>query len=106
MNSGPEICVLSTKTYTSQIVLMALLAHALVGEHEVCIDKVKKPLHGYIQPHLQVMRDHLKELARLLADQEHLYMIGRGLQYTTALEAALKVKEVSYIHTEAFAAES
>lgn len=103
MNSGPEICVLSTKTYTSQIVLMALLAHALVGEHEVCIDKVKNLYMDIYNLTSKSMRDHLKELARELADQEHLYMIGRGLQYTTALEAALKVKEVSYIHTEAFA---
>ncbi len=103
MNSGPEICVLSTKTYTSQVVLMALLAHALVGEHEVCIQKVKNLYMDIFNLTSKSMRDHLKELARLLADQEHLYMIGRGLQYTTALEAALKVKEVSYIHTEAFA---
>lgn len=103
MNSGPEICVLSTKTYTSQVVLMALLAHALVGEHEACIQKVKNLYMDVYNLTSKSMRDHLKELARLLADQEHLYMIGRGLQYTTALEAALKVKEVSYIHTEAFA---
>jgi glucosamine--fructose-6-phosphate aminotransferase (isomerizing) len=49
------------------------------------------------------MRGELKELAGVLADREHIYMIGRGLQLATAKEAALKVKEVSYIHTEAFA---
>jgi len=49
------------------------------------------------------MREELKALAGVLAGREHLYMIGRGLQFATAKEAALKVKEVSYIHTEAFA---
>jgi glucosamine--fructose-6-phosphate aminotransferase (isomerizing) len=103
MNSGPEICVLSTKTYTSQVVLMALLAHALIGEGEACIQKVKSLYMDIFNLTSKSMRDHLKGLSTLLADREHIYMIGRGLQYTTALEAALKVKEVSYIHTEAFA---
>lgn len=103
MNSGPEVCVLSTKTYTSQVVLMALLAYALKGEHGTCVRKVKDLYMDVYNLTSKSMRDHLKKLAELLADKEHIYMIGRGLQYTTALEAALKVKEVSYIHTEAFA---
>ena len=51
----------------------------------------------------KAMREHLKVLAEKLAGKEHIYLIGRGLQYATALEAALKIKEVSYIHAEAFA---
>lgn len=47
------------------------------------------------------MREHLKKLAEMLVDKEHIYLISRGLQYATALKAALK--EVSYIHAEAFA---
>jgi len=49
------------------------------------------------------MREYLEQLAELLYDREHIYLIGRELQYATALEAALKIKEVSYIHAEAFA---
>jgi glucosamine--fructose-6-phosphate aminotransferase (isomerizing) len=49
------------------------------------------------------MRKHIKQLAEKLKDAEHLYLIGRGLQYPTALEAARKIKEVSYIHAEAYA---
>ncbi|VVB69605.1 Glutamine--fructose-6-phosphate aminotransferase [isomerizing] [uncultured archaeon] len=49
------------------------------------------------------MRNYLRELASILANMDHMYTIGRGLQYATAMEAALKIKEVSYIHTEAFA---
>lgn len=106
MNSGPEICVLSTKTYTSQVVLMALLAYSLKGEDEAredCVQKVKNLYMDIYNLTSESMREHLKRLAGLLAEEEHIYMIGRGLQYTTAMEAALKVKEVSYIHTEAFA---
>jgi glucosamine--fructose-6-phosphate aminotransferase (isomerizing) len=103
MNSGPEICVLSTKTYTSQVVMMALLACALNGDGEDCVQKVKDLYMDVYNLTAKSMRDRLKDLARDLAGKDHIYMIGRGLQYTTALEAALKVKEVSYIHTEAFA---
>lgn len=103
MNSGPEICVLSTKTYTSQVVMMGLLACALNGDHESCMRKVKDLYMDVYNLTSRSMRDQLKALARDLASEDHIYMIGRGLQYTTALEAALKVKEVSYIHTEAFA---
>lgn len=103
MNSGPEICVLSTKTYTSQVVMMGLLACALNGDGEDCVQKVKDLYMDVYNLTAKSMRDRLKNLARDLAGKDHIYMIGRGLQYTTALEAALKVKEVSYIHTEAFA---
>ncbi len=103
MNSGPEICVLSTKTYTSQVVMMGLLACALNGDQESCARKVKDLYMDVYNLTSRSMRDHLKALARDLTGKDHIYMIGRGLQYTTALEAALKVKEVSYIHTEAFA---
>jgi len=48
-------------------------------------------------------REMIKKLAERLKDEEHIFVIGRGLQYATALEAALKIKEVSYIHAEAFA---
>ncbi|MCS7106489.1 MAG: SIS domain-containing protein, partial [Candidatus Aenigmarchaeota archaeon] len=50
------------------------------------------------------MREHIKSLADKIVNKEHLYLIGRGLQFATALESALKIKEVSYIHAEAFSA--
>lgn len=103
MNSGPEICVLSTKTYTSQVVLLSLLAYSLAGKHNDCIKSIKGLYLDIYNLTSKSMRDYLKNLAIIIANKEHMYMIGRGLQYTTALEAALKVKEVSYIHAEAFA---
>lgn len=103
MNSGPEICVLSTKTYTSQVVLLSLLAHSLAGKRENCIRSIKGLYMDIYNLTSKSMRNYLENLAMLIMDKEHIYMIGRGMQYATALEAALKVKEVSYIHTEAFA---
>ena len=103
MNSGPEICVLSTKTYTSQVTLMSMLAHALAGKYEEFVSEVKGLYMDIYNLTSRAMREHLCGLAKMLAHREHIYLIGRGLQYATALEAALKIKEVSYIHAEAFA---
>jgi glucosamine--fructose-6-phosphate aminotransferase (isomerizing) len=103
MNAGPEICVLSTKTYTSQVALMILLAYALIGRYEEGIQKLKGLYMDIYNLTSRSMREHLKKLAKMLVHKEHIYLIGRGLQFTTALEAALKIKEVSYIHAEAFA---
>jgi glucosamine--fructose-6-phosphate aminotransferase (isomerizing) len=47
-------------------------------------------------------REHIEKVAELLKDKQHVFLIGRGLEYVTALEAALKIKEISYIHAEAF----
>jgi glucosamine--fructose-6-phosphate aminotransferase (isomerizing) len=103
MNAGPEICVLSTKTYTSQVALMTMLAYALAGRYEEGIEKLKGLYMDIYNLTSRSMRDYLQNLAEILVDKEHIYLIGRGLQYATALESALKIKEVSYIHAEAFA---
>ncbi|MEM5853574.1 MAG: glutamine--fructose-6-phosphate transaminase (isomerizing) [Candidatus Aenigmatarchaeota archaeon] len=101
--AGPEICVVSTKAYTSQLAILYLLACELAGKLEEGKEKVKE-LGRYIYYLTSInMRNFLKQLAEKLKDVEHLYLIGRGLQYPTALEAALKIKEVSYIHAEAYA---
>ncbi|MBN1455207.1 MAG: glutamine--fructose-6-phosphate transaminase (isomerizing) [Methanomicrobia archaeon] len=103
MNSGLELCVLSTKTYTSQVVLMAMLAYALADKYEEGLKKLGGLYLDIFNLTSRSMRDYLEQLAELLYDKDHIYLIGRELQYATALEAALKIKEVSYIHAEAFA---
>jgi glucosamine--fructose-6-phosphate aminotransferase (isomerizing) len=103
MNSGLELCVLSTKTYTSQVVLMAMLAYALAGRYEEGLKKIGGLYLDIYNLTSRSMREYLEKLAELLYEKDHLYLIGRELQYATALEAALKIKEVSYIHAEAFA---
>jgi glucosamine--fructose-6-phosphate aminotransferase (isomerizing) len=103
MNSGPEICVLSTKTYTSQLALLTLLAYAVVGKYEDGKKKLKDLINYIYHLTSANARKYIKNLAEKIKDSDHIYLIGRGLQYPTALEAALKIKEVSYIHAEGFA---
>jgi glucosamine--fructose-6-phosphate aminotransferase (isomerizing) len=103
MNAGPEICVLSTKTYTSQLAILTLIAYALAGRYEEGKGKLKELIRYIYYLTAESTRQYLKDLAVKLKDSQHIYTIGRGLQYGTALEAALKIKEVSYIHAEGFA---
>jgi len=103
MNSGPEICVLSTKTYTSQITILILLAYALAGRYEEGKRKLKDLINYVYHLTSENARNYIKRLAEKLKNKDHIYIIGRNFQYPTALEAALKIKEVSYIHAEGFA---
>jgi glucosamine--fructose-6-phosphate aminotransferase (isomerizing) len=102
-NAGPEICVIATKSYTSQVALLTLLAYAIVGRFDEIKSKLNYLWNEIFNLTSRTTRDKIKELSEKLKDKEHIFTIGRGLQYATALEAALKIKEVSYIHAEAFA---
>ncbi|RMF06312.1 glutamine--fructose-6-phosphate transaminase (isomerizing) [Candidatus Woesearchaeota archaeon] len=102
MNAGPEICVLSTKSYTSQLVVLTLLAYASAGrlqEGKEELLKAARHVEDYFKPEYGA---RLKKLASRIAKYHHIFVIGRSLNYPTALEAALKIKEVSYIHAEGF----
>ena len=103
MHAGPEICVLSTKTYTSQLAILTLIAYALGGKFEEGRAMLKEVIRYIFYLTSSNFREHIKTLAEKLRYADHIYLIGRGLQYPTALEAALKIKEVSYIHAEGFA---
>lgn len=108
--AGPEIAVASTKAYTTQIANLYLLALDF-GKKLSRLDKnvYKEVLENLrsIPRKIEEMlaNDQLiKKFAGEIKDQKSLFYIGRGLDYATSVEAALKLKEVSYIHTEAFAA--
>ncbi len=103
MNAGPEISVLSTKTFTSQLAVLYLLASAIAGKYDEAVRNLKALRAVVYELTAKSTREHIKKLADILLNKEHIYLIGRGLQYATSLEAALKIKEVSYIHAEAFA---
>jgi glucosamine--fructose-6-phosphate aminotransferase (isomerizing) len=103
MNAGPEIGVVSTKTYTSQVAVMTLLAYTLAGKLDEIRSKFNYVANIIYNLTAETTREKIKELAEKLKDEPNIFIIGRGLQYATALEAALKIKEVSYIHAEAFA---
>lgn len=94
-NAKAEICVLSTKSYTSQLAILTLLAGGNLD-----IANLKRHIYYLVS---KTTRNIIKRIAEKLSHAEHIYLIGRGINYVTAMEAALKIKEVSYIHAEAFA---
>ena len=108
--AGPEIAVASTKAYTSQIVNIYLLAldfgKKLGKISEEIYQEVIENLKEIPEKIDQILADDeiIKEFAQEVKDKHSLFYIGRGIDYATSIEAALKIKEVSYIHTEAFAA--
>jgi glucosamine--fructose-6-phosphate aminotransferase (isomerizing) len=79
------------------------LAYTLVGKYDEIKGKLNYVWNIVYNLTSKTTRDKIKNLAEKLKKKEHIFLIGRGLQYPTALEAALKIKEVSYIHAEAFA---
>lgn len=102
MNAGPEICVLSTKNYTSQLAILTLLAYSVNNE----LEKGKKIITkaaGKVEELIEKNTSTLKNLADKIKDAGSLFIIGRGLAHPSALESALKLKEVSYVHAEGFA---
>lgn len=107
---GPEIAVATTKGYTSQVVSLYLIAGKMAYIHKVydktallsylnelnkAIDSVEETL---------ALNEKIKEIAKVLEHSEDAYMIGRGLDYALTYEGALKLKEISYIHSEAYTA--
>jgi glucosamine--fructose-6-phosphate aminotransferase (isomerizing) len=104
MNAGPEICVLSTKSYTSQLAILLLLAYSLAGKiqegKKLLLSSVDK-IAPVISHYNSVVKDFVVKNGVYLVN--NIFVIGRGLAYSSALEAALKIKEVSYIHAEGFA---
>ncbi len=102
--AGPEQCVLSTKAYTAKVAVLLMTAHAVQGTLEVGQQLVLEAAAGLRAMLAPSWTDRVRNVASEIQHAEHLFVIGRGLSYPTALEAALKIKEVSYIHAEGFAA--
>ena len=103
LNAGPEVSVLSTKTYTAQLTVLTLLAYSLAGKYDEGQRELKYLWNVVYNLTAASMRNRIQELAKKLHSFQHIFVLGRGPLYATALEAALKIKEVSYIHAEAFA---
>lgn len=103
LNAGPEQCVLSTKAYVAKVAILLLAAHILNGSEHAGREILWQSVDGIEQLLSPIASDHIRAVASQIVDQDHCYIIGRGLSYPTALESALKIKEVSYIHAEGFA---
>ncbi|WP_177161380.1 glutamine--fructose-6-phosphate transaminase (isomerizing) [uncultured Fusobacterium sp.] len=107
--AGPEIAVASTKAYTTQITIFYLFS-LYIGKLKGVISDEKyqeylSDIENILEKVQKVINNHekIKFIAEYLKDKTNGFFIGRGLDYKIALEASLKMKEVSYIHTEAFA---
>lgn len=103
-NAGPEIAVLSTKAFTSQLSLLLMLAYAAVGKFEYGRELVERTAKEIAKVMDDDSQDMIKKIAEKIKKSKDIYIIGKGQNYPIALEAALKIKEASYIHGEGFAA--
>ena len=108
-HAGPEIAVASTKAYTSQITLLVLLAmyfaqilNTMEKEELSSIIKEMLALPNKVEEVLK-STEQIKEIAKHMYKEKDVFYLGRGIDYTTAQEASLKVKEISYIHSESYA---
>jgi glucosamine--fructose-6-phosphate aminotransferase (isomerizing) len=103
LGAGPERAVASTKAYIAKLSVLLMLSYAMVHKTSIA-QKILLESAAEVE---RLMGDdmimQLERLSEILCNKEHIFTVGRGVSYATALEAALKIKEVSYIHTEGLA---
>ena len=107
--AGPEIGVASTKAFTTQLVALQLLVLTLAGLNGVAADQIA----GWVGELSRLpeklnqalaLNDRIEQLAAKFVEKRHALFLGRGSHYPIAMEGALKLKEISYIHAEAYPA--
>jgi glucosamine--fructose-6-phosphate aminotransferase (isomerizing) len=109
-HAGPEIGVASTKAFTTQLVTLALLLVSIGKVQNRISETQEQNIVAGLQKLPNLINSALKHektiktIARLFADKQHALFLGRGTMYPIALEGALKLKEISYIHAEAYPA--
>lgn len=109
-HAGPEIAVASTKAYTSQVVLIAILAihfaEILESADKEVIEHLKSDILDLPAKITALLNntEEIQEFAKKIYTQKYIFFLGRGVDYHVALEGSLKLKEISYIHSEAYAA--
>lgn len=109
MHAGPEIGVASTKAFTSTLTVLSLLAIHLGRMRNLAAKRALEVLHGLEALPKQIEKilgqnDSLKKLAKKYAKADDFFFLGRGYSFPVALEGALKLKEISYIHAEGYSA--
>ena len=109
-HAGPEIAVASTKAYTSQVVLINILAiyfsEILFGEDTEIVKNLKKEILALPKKVEETLKcnNKIKEFAKKIYQEKDIFFLGRGIDETVAREGSLKLKEISYIHSESYAA--
>ncbi len=108
-NAGPEIAVASTKAYTTQLAVLYLLTGRMAYVRGIFDEAKTKEFTAELMRVPAVMqevldrREEIHYIARSILNAKDVFMIGRGLDYSILLEGSLKLKEISYIHSEAYA---
>ena len=95
LNCGPEIGVAATKSFTAQLVVLYKIAEKLGGFIGLDLDMVSKHITKTLSDHSKI-----QNVAKKLKDVSDIYVLGRGVHYPIASEAALKLKELTYVHAE------
>ncbi len=110
-HAGPEIAVASTKAYTSQVVLLSLMAiyfaQKLNSSNNNLLQELKKEILALpekIDAVIENTDSKIHDLAKVICKEKDIFFIGRGADYNVAQEGSLKLKEISYIHSESYAA--
>ncbi|HKP94847.1 MAG TPA: glutamine--fructose-6-phosphate transaminase (isomerizing) [Fibrobacteria bacterium] len=109
LHAGPEIGVASTKAFTSQVTVLTLIALLLGRMRRTSADEGMKICKALARipdqiKEILLLNDQIKAIAKEFKDSEHFLFLGRGYNYPVALEGALKLKEISYIHAEGYPA--
>ncbi|NLJ16022.1 MAG: glutamine--fructose-6-phosphate transaminase (isomerizing) [Clostridiales bacterium] len=108
--AGPEIAVASTKCYTVQLCMLYLLAFRFAFAKKLLSEDECKALTSTLSSTPKLIekmlssKENVQYIASKLINAEHIFFLGRGLDYALSLEGSLKLKEISYIHSEAYAA--
>jgi glucosamine--fructose-6-phosphate aminotransferase (isomerizing) len=95
LNCGPEVGVAATKSFTSQVVVMNTVVDAILGKKPDGMKEVSNAVRGALATEQKV-----KDIAARFSDRSDFYFVARGYQSPVALEGALKLKELSYVHAE------
>ena len=109
-NAGPEIAVASTKAYTSQLIAFYLLGLYLAQGKEMIDQQARAAIISALQElpdqveAILAHADEIRQYAESIKEESQLFFLGRGLDYAVSMEGSLKLKEISYIHSEAYAA--
>ena len=108
--AGPEIAVATTKGYTSQVAILTLLCLDAMKQKNILTDEIKESFKEDTKIILNTLEllitnnSKYLEIAKKIMNKEHLFFLGRGIDYALSLEGSLKLKEISYMHSEAYAA--
>lgn len=97
--AGPEIAVATTKAYSAQVLTLILIALNISG-NDIADSKIDILQNMMIS----LLSKNYKDIAKKMSEKDHIFYIGRGIDYALSMEGSLKLKEISYIHSEAYAA--